>query len=84
MTGNITPSIGSGVNSSGSAPGSGPGTPSTALLPSGKENSNSNSHGSRRTHTIMSPEEASAGKRSYWSELELTGEIINFHNVPLK
>ena len=75
MTGNITPSMGSGVNSGGSAPGSGPATPSTALLPSAKDsNSNSNSHGSRRTHTIMSPEEANAGKRSYWSELELTGD----------
>ncbi|CAG7718040.1 unnamed protein product [Allacma fusca] len=81
MTGNITPSMGSGVNAGGSAPSSGPVTPSSALIPTSKEstnnNNNNNSHGSRRTHTIMSPEEANAGKRSFWSELELTGNIRN-------
>jgi hypothetical protein len=28
---------------------------------------------SRRTHTIMTAEEAATGKRSFWSELEITG-----------
>lgn len=27
----------------------------------------------RRTHTIMSAEDAAAGRKSYWSELEITG-----------
>ncbi|XP_022247660.1 CCR4-NOT transcription complex subunit 6-like isoform X2 [Limulus polyphemus] len=31
----------------------------------------------RRAHTIMSPEEVSTGKRSYWPELEITGPIRN-------
>lgn len=29
----------------------------------------------RRTHTIMSPEEAAAGKKTNWFELEITGEF---------
>lgn len=33
----------------------------------------SKGHGGGRSHTIMSPEEAASGKRSHWSELELTG-----------
>lgn len=31
----------------------------------------------RRMHTIMSVEEASNGKKSYWPELEITGTICN-------
>ncbi|CAH0392845.1 unnamed protein product [Bemisia tabaci] len=31
----------------------------------------------RKTHTIMSPEDVAAGKKSYWSELEITGSIRN-------
>lgn len=29
--------------------------------------------GSRRTHTIMTAEEAATGKRSFWAEMEITG-----------
>ncbi|XP_067124854.1 CCR4-NOT transcription complex subunit 6-like-B isoform X1 [Centruroides vittatus] len=32
---------------------------------------------SRRAHTIMSPEDMAAGKKSYWPELEITGTICN-------
>ncbi|XP_047119219.1 CCR4-NOT transcription complex subunit 6-like [Schistocerca piceifrons] len=32
---------------------------------------------SRRAHTIMSPEDAASGKRSDWTELEITGTIRN-------
>lgn len=28
----------------------------------------------RRAHTIMSSEDAAAGKKSHWPELEITGE----------
>uniref|UniRef100_A0A1B6M6E9 poly(A)-specific ribonuclease n=1 Tax=Graphocephala atropunctata TaxID=36148 RepID=A0A1B6M6E9_9HEMI len=31
----------------------------------------------RRNHTVMSPEDAAAGKRTNWSELEITGSIRN-------
>uniref|UniRef100_A0A1B6DP66 poly(A)-specific ribonuclease n=1 Tax=Clastoptera arizonana TaxID=38151 RepID=A0A1B6DP66_9HEMI len=31
----------------------------------------------RRNHTIMSPEDCASGKKSYWSELEITGTIRN-------
>lgn len=31
----------------------------------------------RRKHTIMSPEEAGSGKKSNWSEMEITGTIRN-------
>lgn len=31
----------------------------------------------RRTHTIMSTEDANSGKKSYWPELEITGSIRN-------
>lgn len=27
----------------------------------------------RRTHSIMSPEDVAAGKKSFWQELEITG-----------
>lgn len=30
----------------------------------------------RRNHTIMSPEDAASGKKSYWSELEITGTVL--------
>lgn len=29
----------------------------------------------RRSYTIMSPEEAAAGKKTYWTELEITGRL---------
>uniref|UniRef100_A0A023F4L8 poly(A)-specific ribonuclease n=1 Tax=Triatoma infestans TaxID=30076 RepID=A0A023F4L8_TRIIF len=32
---------------------------------------------SRRKHTIMSPEDAASGKKSTWSEMEITGAIRN-------
>lgn len=32
---------------------------------------------SRRSYTIMSPEEAASGKKTYWTELEITGTIRN-------
>ncbi|XP_067004645.1 CCR4-NOT transcription complex subunit 6-like [Anabrus simplex] len=32
---------------------------------------------SRRSHTIMSSEDAAAGKKSHWPELEITGTIRN-------
>lgn len=31
----------------------------------------------RRTHTIMSAEDANSGKKSYWPELEITGSVRN-------
>lgn len=31
----------------------------------------------RRSYTIMSPEEAASGKKTYWTELEITGTIRN-------
>lgn len=31
----------------------------------------------RRGYTIMSPEEAANGKKTYWTELEITGTIRN-------
>ncbi|XP_024083030.1 CCR4-NOT transcription complex subunit 6 isoform X4 [Cimex lectularius] len=39
-----------------------------------KEVENANS---RRKHTIMSPEEAGSGKKSVWTEMEITGNIRN-------
>ena len=30
----------------------------------------------RRAHTLMSPEDVAAGKKSTWFELEITGEAI--------
>lgn len=32
---------------------------------------------SRRSYTIMSPEEAASGKKTFWTELEITGTIRN-------
>lgn len=29
---------------------------------------------SRRNHTVMTPEEAAAGKKTNWSEVEITGK----------
>lgn len=34
-------------------------------------------HNGRRTHTIMSPDEAASGKKTNWFELEITGNIRN-------
>lgn len=31
----------------------------------------------RRTHTIMSPEDVAAGKKSHWPELEITGSTMS-------
>ncbi|XP_014233843.1 CCR4-NOT transcription complex subunit 6-like isoform X2 [Trichogramma pretiosum] len=31
----------------------------------------------RRTHTIMTPEEAATGKKSFWPEIEITGSVRN-------
>lgn len=31
----------------------------------------------RRKHVIMSPEEAATGKKTSWSEMEITGKSIN-------
>lgn len=39
-------------------------------------NNNNNSNG-RRTHTYMSAEEQASGKKSSWTELEITGTIRN-------
>ncbi|KAG5884477.1 hypothetical protein JTB14_001272 [Gonioctena quinquepunctata] len=33
--------------------------------------------GNRRTHTYMSAEDQASGKKSYWTELEITGTIRN-------
>lgn len=41
----------------------------------------------RRTHTFMPPDEAASGKKSYWPELEITGNYdilsgsTNFPNL---
>ncbi|CAN7993466.1 unnamed protein product [Ixodes hexagonus] len=37
------------------------------------------SNNSRRTHSIMCPEDLAAGKKSHWPELEITGDL----SVPL-
>lgn len=40
------------------------------------ENSHSrNAANNRRQYRLMSPEDAAAGKKSNWSELEITGEL---------
>lgn len=31
----------------------------------------------RRTHSIMSPDDVAAGKKSFWQELEITGMKLN-------
>jgi hypothetical protein len=38
----------------------------------------------RRSHTIMSSEDAAAGKRSHWPELEITGKEECIHLLCLK
>nr|CAG4645537.1 EOG090X06K5 [Lynceus sp. MCZ IZ 141354] len=40
-----------------------------------KENKYENNRG--RTHTIMAPDEAAAGKKSRWTEMEITGNVRN-------
>lgn len=43
-----------------------------------KENSKYENNGSnRKNHTFMSPEDQAAGKKSLWTELEITGTIRN-------
>lgn len=42
-----------------------------------KEGKYENNGSSRRTHTYMSPEDQASGKKSYWTELEITGTIRN-------
>lgn len=41
------------------------------------ENNGSNHHHHRRTHTYMSAEDQASGKKSFWTELEITGTIRN-------
>ena len=33
----------------------------------------------RRAHTLMSPEDVAAGKKSTWFELEITGKTVFTH-----
>lgn len=42
-----------------------------------KDNKYENNGSNRRTHSYMSPEDQAAGKKSYWTELEITGTIRN-------
>lgn len=42
-----------------------------------KENKFENNVANRRAHTLMSPEDIAAGKKSLWTELEITGTIRN-------
>lgn len=42
-----------------------------------KENKSENNASNRKGHTYMSTEEQAAGKKSYWTELEITGTIRN-------
>lgn len=42
-----------------------------------KENKSENNASNRKGHTYMSSEEQAAGKKSYWTELEITGTIRN-------
>lgn len=35
----------------------------------------------RRTHTIMSAEDAASGRKSYWAELEITGNNNEFYKL---
>ncbi|XP_076317738.1 CCR4-NOT transcription complex subunit 6-like isoform X2 [Tachypleus tridentatus] len=51
--------------------------PMSRLLHKDKDKDDYESPNPRRTHTIMSPEEVAAGKRSFWPELEITGPIRN-------
>lgn len=74
------------IKESGSSAGGGSATPSPNNIGQGMGQSSSASSSSnpKRTHTIMSAEDAAAGKRSFWAEMELTGETIsNIKNSPL-
>lgn len=42
-----------------------------------KENKAENNASHRKSHTYMSAEEQAAGKKTYWTELEITGTIRN-------
>lgn len=42
-----------------------------------KENKFENNAPNRKTHTYMSSEDQAAGKKSFWTELEITGTIRN-------
>lgn len=42
-----------------------------------KESKQENNGSSRRSHTYMSPEDQASGKKSFWTELEITGTIRN-------
>ncbi|CAH1106100.1 unnamed protein product, partial [Psylliodes chrysocephalus] len=42
-----------------------------------KDKFENNGSANRRTHTYMSPEDQASGKKSYWTELEITGTIRN-------
>lgn len=42
-----------------------------------KENKSENNASNRKGHTYMSSEDQAAGKKSYWTELEITGTIRN-------
>ncbi|XP_045461430.1 CCR4-NOT transcription complex subunit 6-like isoform X2 [Harmonia axyridis] len=42
-----------------------------------KDNKYENSTSNRRSHTFMSPEDQATGKKSTWSELEITGIVKN-------
>lgn len=42
-----------------------------------KENKFENNGSNRRMHTYMSPEDLASGKKSLWTELEITGTIRN-------
>lgn len=40
------------------------------------ENSRNNSTNNRRQYRLMSADEVASGKKSYWTELEITGECF--------
>lgn len=46
-------------------------------MPRNSKESKPENNAGRRVHTYMSPEDQAAGKKSFWSELEITGTIRN-------
>lgn len=63
------------IKDTGNAAGGSSATPSPNNI--GQSSSGAgNSSNPKRTHTIMSAEDAAAGKRSFWAEMELTGMIL--------
>lgn len=62
------------IKDSGNSAGGGSAAPSPNNIGQGMgQGPGPSSANPKRTHTIMSAEDAAAGKRSFWAEMELTG-----------